>query len=203
VALNINDTATKPASRRQRLVDALLDELLSWNPREFIVACRRWHHDAFSLIHLNVLAILEIDGAASMSQLALALDVSVASMTGIVDRMEKRGLVERRRDGGDRRVVLVSATEAGRGVFRELDRRRREGLGKMLAQLGDKELADLLAGHRALRAARATAIARTADLPDGAPGRPSSDRKDPSGIHDASTNPAHGVLVTPTRRRRA
>ena len=107
MALNINTTPTKAPVpvRRRRLADALLNELLSWNPREFIIAFRRWHRDSFSLIHLNVLTMLDADGPDSMSHLAEALDVSVASMTGIVDRMEKRGLVERRHGGKDRRVV--------------------------------------------------------------------------------------------------
>ncbi len=48
-----------------------------------------------------------------MSKLADALDVSVASLTGIIDRMEARGLVERRREPGDRRVVLVHRTAGG------------------------------------------------------------------------------------------
>lgn len=189
--------------RRSRLIEALLAELLSWNPREFIVAFRRWHHDAFSLIHLNVLTILEMDGSASMSQLAEALDVSVASMTGIVDRMEKRGLVERRRDGDDRRVVLVHATETGRDVFREIDRKRRDGLVKMLGQLGDEELAGLLAGHRALREARAAAAAATTGR------RPAKASPGPSGsgvppdLHDRSTISPDDRRVTPDRRRRA
>ena len=149
------------SNRRRRLADALLNELLSWNPREFITAFRRWHRDSFSLIHLNVLTMLDADGPDYMSHLAEALDVSVASMTGIVDRMEKRGLVERRHGGKDRRVVLVYPTEVGRDVFREIDRRRREGLTKILERLSDDELAGLLTGHRALRKAR-SAVAATA-----------------------------------------
>ncbi len=50
-----------------------------------------------------------------MGQLAEDLDVSVASVTGIVDRMERRGLVERERGTGDRRVIMVDLTEAGTG----------------------------------------------------------------------------------------
>lgn len=163
MALNINTTqSNKPAAhRRRRLADALLNELLSWNPRDFISAFRRWHRGSFSLIHLNVLTVLDADGPDSMSHLADALDVSVASMTGIVDRMEKRGLVERRHGGKDRRVVLVYPTEAGRDVFREIDRRRRDGLTMILEQLSDEELGGLLTGHRALRKARA-AMAATA-----------------------------------------
>jgi DNA-binding MarR family transcriptional regulator len=183
------------SSRRDKLIEALLDELLSWNPREFIIAFRRWHRDAFSLVHLNVLTILEIDGAVSMSRLAGSLDVSVASMTGIVDRMEERGLVERRRDVADRRIVLVVPTEAGRDVFREIDRRRRDGLLKMLGQLGDEELRGLLGGHRALRAARSAALIEAAAVkPDDTPARTSS----PS-LHQRSTIAPEDRPVKTTR----
>jgi DNA-binding MarR family transcriptional regulator len=166
VTLNINATPTETPGpdRRRRLADAVRDELLSWNPREFISAFRRWHHGSFSLIHLNVLTMLDEEGPDSMSHLAEALDVSVASMTGIVDRMEKRRLVERRHEGKDRRVVLVYPTEAGRDVFGEIDQRRRMGLGKLLERLSAEELEGLLKGHRALRHARtATTAARAAE----------------------------------------
>ena len=186
------------SSRRDRLIETLLDELLSWNPREFIAAFRRWHRDAFSLVHLNVLTILEMDGAVSMSQLAATLDVSVASMTGIVDRMEERGLVERSRDLADRRIVLVLQTEAGRDVFREIDRRRRDGLLKMLGQLGDQELAGLLSGHRALRAARTAALIEAATTEEATGSMPDSTSS--PDLHDRSTIPSEDRAMKTTRR---
>jgi DNA-binding MarR family transcriptional regulator len=153
VPLNIDPTqSTTQASRELR--EEVLNELTSWNPREFIAAFQRWHQGTFSLVHLNVLTLLEAGGSMSMSRLAEALDVSVASMTGIVDRMEKRGLVERRRDEQDRRVVLVQPAKGGRKVFGDIDARRRKGLQKLLDHLSDDDLAGLLQGHRALRAAR-------------------------------------------------
>lgn len=132
----------------------VLDELTSWNPREFIAAFQRWHTGSMSLIHLNVLMLLEATGPTSMSRLAEALDVSVASMTGIVDRMESRALVERRHDEADRRVVLVHPADGGKKLFADIDERRRAGLAKLLDELADDDLAGLLQGHRALRAAR-------------------------------------------------
>lgn len=196
------------SSRRDRLTETLLDELLSWNPREFIAAFRRWHRDAFSLVHLNVLTILEMEGSISMSQLAATLDVSVASMTGIVDRMEERGLVERRRDDADRRIVLVVATEAGRDVFREIDRRRRESLLKMLGQLGEEELAGLLSGHRALRAARAALLidttgkneATTVALVSAATGKDAAASASSRDLHQGSAIAPEGSVVKQTRR---
>jgi DNA-binding MarR family transcriptional regulator len=90
-----------------------------------------------------------------MSRLAEALDISVASVTGVVDRMEARGLVERRRGAADRRVILVHPAEGGRRLFSEIDAKRRQGLAKLLGRLSEPELTSLLTGHRALRAARA------------------------------------------------
>ena len=134
MTLTISGSLTKSQRRgpHRSLVDDVVAELSSWNPREFIVAFRRWHQGSFSLIHLNVLTLLEAEGPLSMSRLAEDLDVSVASMTGIADRMVKRGLVERRHDEHDRRVVLVSPTPEGARVFEDLDQRRRDGLTAIL-----------------------------------------------------------------------
>jgi len=144
-----------PAASTRRLVDEVVDEITSWNPREFIAAFSRLQHGQVSLVHLNVLILLEATGPLPMNRLADALDISVASVTGVVDRMEARGLVERRRDAEDRRVILVHTAEGGRRLFAEIDQKRRQGLGKLLSGLSDAELTGLLAGHRALRAARA------------------------------------------------
>lgn len=156
------EASDHPPRSDRALVNDVIDELTSWNPREFIAAFARWHHGSFSLIHLNVLTLLEAHGSLSMSHLAEALDISVASVTGVVDRMEKRGLVERRRDAEDRRVVLVHPAAGGRRVFGEIDARRRKGLAKLLEHLADEDLRGLLQGHRALRAAR---MAMAAEAP--------------------------------------
>lgn len=133
---------------------AVVDELTAWGPRDFISAMHRWQQGSVSLIHLNVLLLLEGGGPISMSRLAEALDISVASATGVVDRMEARGLVERRHDTADRRVVLVVAAPGAKAMLDDIDKRRRKGLATLLARLSDEELTGLLAGHRALRTAR-------------------------------------------------
>jgi DNA-binding MarR family transcriptional regulator len=156
VTLNINPEPSNPklAGRARPLVAAVVDELTSWNPREFITAFQRWHQGQVSLAHLNVLILLEANGPMPMGRLADALDISVASATGVVDRMESRGLVERRRDAEDRRLVLVVPAAGAKAVLNDIDTRRRQALSKILSVLTDDELSGLLAGHRALRAAR-------------------------------------------------
>ena len=157
MTLNIDakQSVAKASRLRGKTLRAeVLDELTSWNPREFIAAFQRWHTGSMSLIHLNVLMLLETMGPVSMSRLAEALDVSLASMTGIADRMETRGLVERQHDETDRRVVVVHPAAGAKKLFGDIDDRRRAGLAQLLDQLADDELEGLLRGHRALRKAR-------------------------------------------------
>src|SRR4051794_11522317 len=81
-----------------------------------------------------------------MRRLAQRLKCEPSNVTGIVDRLEARGLVERRPDPSDRRVKVAAATEEGRRVACDL----REGLRfarEPLAGLSDEErlaLRDLL-----------------------------------------------------------
>ncbi|MBG0855557.1 MarR family transcriptional regulator [Streptomyces spinoverrucosus] len=81
-----------------------------------------------------------------MRKLAHKLKCEPSNVTGIVDRLEARGLVERRPDATDRRVKLAAATDEGRRVARSL----RESLRfarEPLAGLSEQErltLRDLL-----------------------------------------------------------
>ena len=149
--------ATAPSEpAREALISELVDEMTSWTPRERMLAFRSWLKGTLSLIHLHVLTVLEADGPLPMSHLADLLDVSVASTTGIIGRMEERGLVERSHGAADRRVVLVRPTPAGIAIFRDMTEHRRQQLTALLGRVTHDELAALLIGLRAMRNARAT-----------------------------------------------
>jgi len=146
-------------SRRDAMLQAIVDELTNWNPRERMGMFRKWLEGSLSIVQLHVLTVLETAGPLPMGKLADALDVSVASATGIVDRMEQRGLVERRHDEADRRIVLVHSTDSGRAVFNDLAEMRRAGLVNILDRLTNDELKALLVGLRAMSKARAAQLA--------------------------------------------
>ena len=59
----------------------------------------------------------------AMSDLAAAMACDNSNVTGIVDRLEERGLVERRPTEYDRRVKLIAATKAGERIRKLLNRR--------------------------------------------------------------------------------
>ena len=93
-----------------------------------------------SMSNLHVLSMLERHGALTMSRIAEALDVSLSNATGVVDRMEERGLVERIRDGEDRRVVHVGLTEVGRSVLSDIEVFQSDALSAILDQLDERQL---------------------------------------------------------------
>ena len=145
---------TTPLGTARPLADDVLDELTSWQSRLRMAMFQSWARNTLSLIHLSVLAALEANGPLSMTRLAETMGVSVASATGIVTRMEKRGVVRRRHDEDDRRVVLVEITDAGAKVSRVMETYRRRRLAKLLHGLTQEELSSFLFGLRALGAVR-------------------------------------------------
>ena len=154
---------------RQARIAEIIDLIGSPNPTDAMKAMRHWPGGRLSLVHLNVLFVLNADGPMPMRALAESMDVSQASATGIVDRMEQRGLVERQRDAEDRRVVRVAITDEGRRLIAGMAQERREHLAQMLEQMTDAELDAFLVGATALRRVRAALHATpSADAPGSA-----------------------------------
>ncbi|MCF6524759.1 MarR family winged helix-turn-helix transcriptional regulator [Streptomyces sp. JJ36] len=111
-----------------------------------------------------------------MRKVAVRLKCEPSNVTGIVDRLEARGLVERRPDPADRRVKLAAATASGRstaeGLRGSLDFAREPLAG--LTSLERRLLRDLL--RRMLGESTAGGSAPDAGTPDGsAPGEPPGD----------------------------
>jgi len=59
-------------------------------------------------------------GPTSSADLSRMLYVTPSNITGVIDRLEKKGLVERVRKIGDRRVALIQLTEAGETLGQKL-----------------------------------------------------------------------------------
>ena len=61
----------------------------------------------------TLLRTLVKEGPLSSASLSRRLYVTPSNITGIIDRLEKKGLVERIRKERDRRIVLINLTESG------------------------------------------------------------------------------------------
>jgi DNA-binding MarR family transcriptional regulator len=84
---------------------------------------------------IHALLWLGQDGALTMGELARRLGITEKTVTGVVDRLEREGHVQRERDPEDRRVVHCRLTAAGTRMSRKLDRTVHQGMGRMLERL--------------------------------------------------------------------
>ena len=83
-------------------------------------------------------------------QLAKAISLSQGTVTGILERLEKRGLVVRRRSQSDRRRVLVEATAAGRELMATAPPLMQEAFVERFGDLQDWEQTMILSALQRL-----------------------------------------------------
>ena len=93
---------------------------------------------------LAMMVIQECGGGCTMGELAEAAEQCSATMTGIVDRLLRMGLVERQRDPCDRRTVRVALTEGGRALLTQAQAGRKERAKQMLAFFTPEECAMIM-----------------------------------------------------------
>jgi MarR family transcriptional regulator, organic hydroperoxide resistance regulator len=72
--------------------------------------------DKFSTSFLGVMRCLWEKDSQSLTELAKEIGLEASSMTGLIDRMEKAGLVKRQSDPRDRRIWRIQLTRKGRDL---------------------------------------------------------------------------------------
>ncbi|WP_172804948.1 MarR family winged helix-turn-helix transcriptional regulator [Actinopolymorpha singaporensis] len=125
-----------------------------------------------TMTQLRALFVLGASGALSAHELADALGVGPTTLTGIVDRLQVRGLVHRIPDGHDRRVRRVDLTEAGRTLLGDVDEVRRAYQRRMFDRLDDDVLSGLATAVEALARVCAEEVAAEGGAAGGDPDHP-------------------------------
>ena len=99
-----------------------------------------------------ILARLERQPGLSQNEIAAIVEVEPISVARLVDRLESRGLVERRADPKDRRVWRLHLTPAADPVLRDLKRHKEELRDEITAGVDPAELNSLIDGLLKLKA---------------------------------------------------
>ncbi|HXI45305.1 MAG TPA: MarR family transcriptional regulator [Candidatus Acidoferrales bacterium] len=149
-------TSTAPpaaSTAPDTLVDSIVEELHQMIGSLRCAGTGRMVKAGISMTHLHILWVLEHHGELPMSRLADLLDVSLSDATGLIDRMEERGLVERLRVPDDRRVVIVRASEQGVRIRDEIEALKQDRMRSILTRLKPNQLTRVLAALGDLRGA--------------------------------------------------
>lgn len=102
----------------------------------------------------HILRILERSGPLPVSAIGKQLIIAKQNMTTLVDRLMKEGLVERRFDLKDRRVINVFLTKKGKKYLQESMQGLIKIAGHKLSELGDEDIESL---HKAFQTIRTIA----------------------------------------------
>lgn len=121
----------------------------------------RDHSDATVIFHTTMAArfgltatdektmsLLQRRGAMTAGQIAVSTGLATASVTDLIDRLEQRGFVRRRRDPRDRRRVIVEPDAAHVSRVAAFFKSPGRSLARLLARYSNAELAILLDFHR-------------------------------------------------------
>jgi DNA-binding MarR family transcriptional regulator len=94
-------------------------------------------------LQYTALTVLRRRDGLSSAQLARNSFVTAQSMADMVTTLERRGLITRRRDPANRRVLLISLTDSGHSLLTSYDESMRALEERMLGPLSERERVNL------------------------------------------------------------
>ena len=86
---------------------------------------------------------LNQEGDLTIGDLSQKMYLACSTMTDLVDRMEKNGLVERVRDERDRRVVRIHLLDKGKSIIRDVMVARQSYLSDVLVHFSEAEIKEM------------------------------------------------------------
>jgi len=104
---------------------------------------RRRLSEECTMPRFDLLANLEREDGQTLAALSRRMLVTAGNLTGLVDRAERDGVVERRPDPSDRRLSRVWLTDKGRGLVQSILPAHAEHVSELLGDLDASERRDL------------------------------------------------------------
>jgi DNA-binding MarR family transcriptional regulator len=130
----------RSAPDRAALIDSIVAQFRASLGELRCVGSERLVRHGVSMAHLHVMSMLDRHGELPMSRVAELLGVSDSNATGLVDRMEEHGFVERVRHPEDRRVVLVRISDRGRQILADVEVLRDDLVVRIMGRLDTAQL---------------------------------------------------------------
>jgi DNA-binding MarR family transcriptional regulator len=135
--------------------DAIVDAVLTASRVLVAVAARSLGDFAeeVTLTQYRTLVVLASRGPQSLVELADAVAVTPPTATRMCDRLIKKGLIMRRNDTSDRRLIRLTLAERGRDLVDEVTRRRRKEIVELVRAVPEDQRVAMVDALRRLAAA--------------------------------------------------
>ncbi len=127
-----------------------ISQIISLN-RNFNRTLRHEFHglmqdSGFTFPQLSVISILAKNGKQKVSDISEKMGLSDSTVSGILDRLEQKGIIERKRNKDDRRVVKIYLSKGSQEICQEFHRKREEYFSHLLKELSEQEIKDIIKG---------------------------------------------------------
>lgn len=127
-------------SQKEELIESIL-QLSDKAFRElFPILPKQWLHLDLTMSQLKVVLLLFVSGPTRMSVIASELGVSMATASGVVERLVERGILLREGEAGDRRVVLCRLSDEGERLIGNLWQLSRDQVGELMRMIAPSKL---------------------------------------------------------------
>jgi DNA-binding MarR family transcriptional regulator len=124
--------------------EELIESILQLSDRAFRelfpILPKQWLRLDLTMSQLKVVLLLFVSGSTRMGVIASELGVSLATATGVVERLVERGLLRREGDAADRRVVLCRLSDDGERLISKLWRLSQERIGELMRVIPSSRL---------------------------------------------------------------
>jgi DNA-binding MarR family transcriptional regulator len=137
---------TTPAKDHAKLADFIL-----FSQREFLLnLSRELNRDTISFAQFFLLGYLATSKELTMTDIARKMGHSTAAATGLVDRLEKLGYMERTHAIDDRRKVLVRITSRGLELVSRLRDELQNQVAAAMSETASEDAASFMTSYRTL-----------------------------------------------------
>lgn len=130
--------------RQEEATENLVEQVLQLGDRAFRelfpILPKQWLQLELTMPQLKVVLLLFLNERARVSEIAAALDVSMATASGVVDRLVDREILARESDPEDRRVVICRLTGRGQNMIAGLWQLARDRAKELLKALDQAQL---------------------------------------------------------------
>ena len=131
---SVSSTEAEASRGRRRTMNQITDTIREMGVVMTVLNLRAGEQVGLRDVEMKALDVLMRDGAMSAKALGQRLGMHPATMTGILDKLEKAGWVTRERDPEDRRVVLIQPVREKVGEIVRLF----NGMNAMATQMLDR-----------------------------------------------------------------
>jgi len=118
-----------------------------------------WESRDLTLGQLRLMLLIDYASGLPLGELAQQMRVSPATITGITDRLVRRGFIERQSHPSDRRIVRVVLTQEGAEAVHDISRTGNRLLARVFRQMGERELRTYITALTAFAEAAAAVVA--------------------------------------------